>query len=198
MAERRRSVMSKTQINANQYNDVYADLGISIPALGVVMLDTDPIQITEMVDNGKPDLYTSENPERFWIAGAVAETKAHVTLLYGLLQQGLTWRSHIDRVLDGWTPPELVVSGITSFPSPFEDEDYSCIVALIEVSAGLTEGHQRLQLLPHIDTFAGYKPHLTLAYVKKSAEKHWLENLGTTLVGKKLAVNKLNYGGNQS
>jgi hypothetical protein len=190
--------MADTRLNSNQFNDLYADLGVSIPALGCVMLDTDPIEITEMVENGKPDLYISENPERFWISGAVSEHHAHVTLLYGLMQKGLTWRSHIDRVLDGWTPPSLVIQSIGSFPSPFEDEDYACIIAHIEVSQKLLEGHQRLSFLPHIDTYPEYKPHLTLAYVKKSAEKHWLEQLGTTLVGTKLTVNKINYGGNQS
>lgn len=189
--------MADQQLNANQFPQVYAALGITISQLGIVMLDTDPIEVTEKVDQGKADLFTSSNPERFWIDGAVVEREAHVTLLFGLLASGTAYKSMIDAVLADWTPPTLEIESVGSFPSTFGDEDYACIVAHIKVSDQLLEGHARLQLLPHIDTFPDYKPHLTLAYVQKSAEAKWLKALGTSLNGTKLEVNALNYGGNR-
>lgn len=185
-----------TSINANQFPDVYKALGISIPELGCIMLDVDPITVTDLVTGGKADLYESPNPDRFWIGGAVAEQTAHVTLLYGLLQKGLTWKPLVDIVLTDWTPPTLEVESLGFFPSPYPEEPYACIVAHIKVTQELLDGHTRLELLPHINTFPAYNPHLTLAYVKVEAKDRWLKELGTFLNGKKLAVNKINYGGN--
>jgi hypothetical protein len=181
-------------LSTNDFPDVYTALGININSLGVVMLDTDPINISELVLRHEDDLYYAQNKERFWIRGAVGETGAHLTLLYGLLQHGLQIKPLIDIVLDGWTPPVLEIESIGVFESPFVDEPYSCIVAKVKVTDELLEGRARVELLPHINTYTKYRPHITLAYVNKDAEAKWLEQLGDTLVGKKLGVNKINYG----
>lgn len=183
-----------THVNANQFPDVYTALGINTNKLGCIMLDVDPLEITERVVRGQEDLYEARNPERFWIAGAVAEHTAHVTLLYGLLEHGLQWKPLVDIVLDGWTPPPLTIKSVGAFESPFSDEDYSCIVAHIDVTPELLEGHNRLELLPHINTFLEYRPHLTLAYVKSEAKDRWLLELGDQLDGTTLTVRNINYG----
>lgn len=183
-----------TDLNANQFPDIYTALGIDLTKLGVVMLDVDPITVTDLVTNGKSDLYESSNPDHFWIQGAVAESQAHTTLLYGLLSRD--WKPLIDIVLTGWTPPPLEVESIGAFESTFSEEPYSCIVAHIKPTPELLEGHKRVSLLPHINTYTEYRPHLTLAYVKVEAKDRWLKELGTFLNGKSLTVNKLNYGGN--
>lgn len=185
-------------INANQFPDIYTALGIKIPDLGCVMLDVDSFPVTEMVTKGEADLYTSTNPDHFWIDGAVAERTAHVTVLFGLLDHALRQKPLIDIVLDGWTPPSLEVESIGAFESTYTDEPYSCIVAHIKPSKELLEGHQRLSLLPHINTFPEYRPHLTLAYVKQEARDRWLRELGTSLNGERLTVNGINYGGDRS
>lgn len=184
------------ELNSNQFPDVYTALGIDLTKLGVVMLDVDPFPVTEHVVGGERDLYESIHPDHFWIQGAVAERSAHATLLYGLLEKGLTWKALIDIVLSGWTPPPLKVASIGSFESTFSDEPYSCIVAHIEPTPELVEGHKRLSLLPHVNTFTDYSPHITLAYVKTDARDRWLKELGDFITGTNLTVNKINYGGN--
>lgn len=181
-------------LNSNQFPDVYNALGIDLTKLGVVMLDVDPFPVTELVTDGEADLYESDNPNHFWIRGAVAESTAHTTLLYGLLSREL--KPFINTVLTGWTIPPLEVEGIGSFESTFPEEPYSCIVAHIKPTPELLEGHKRVSLLPHINTYTEYQPHLTLAYVKVEAREKWLAELGEFLRGRELTVNRINYGEN--
>jgi len=184
-----------SQFNANQFPDVYSSFGIQISELGVVMLDTDAIEVTEMVDQGKKDLYESQNPAFSWVSGAVAERGAHCTLLFGLLQKAYQIKPQITAVLDGWVPPRLEVDKVTSFPSSLPGEEYACIIAKLKVTPELLEGNQRLSLLPHINTFPTYEPHISLAYVKKEAEQKWIKALSAEVRNMSFDVNGLNYGG---
>jgi hypothetical protein len=185
-----------TELNSNQFPEVYASLGIELSKLGVVMLDVDPFKVTEHVLQGEADLYSSQDPNKFWIQGAVAEESAHATLLYGLMLPARGYESQINVLLQDWTPPTLEIESVGSFTSPYGDEEYACIVAHLKVTPELMEGHQRLQLLPHIDTFPTYRPHVTLAYVKKEAEKKWIDSLQAN-IPKSLTVIGYNLGGNR-
>jgi len=93
-------------------------------------------------------------------------------------------REHVDAVMEGWEPPlALQTHHIEVFPSPYPADDpdgagaYACIVAVIRLSDELIEAHQRLSLLPHVDTFPVYKAHVTLAYVKADRAPHWQRTL---------------------
>lgn len=183
-----------TEVKWTDHKNVYANLGIDVSKLGCIMLDLDPIIVTDLVDQGKADLYSSVHSDRYWISGAVAENKAHITLLYGLLSKGQTWKGLVDEVLTGWDWPQLTIQKVSAFPSMFDDEPYSCIIAEIKISPELLEGHQRLSLLPHINTFGEYKAHVTLAYVKQEAEAKWVKALNKNIKGT-LSPVKLNYGG---
>lgn len=138
-------------------------MGINIRDLGCVMLDVEPIDIKGAIP--EEWAYHSSNPDLTYVSGIQKE--AHITLLFGLLQNANLIRSAVDEVLDGWEPGPLSVWFIDSFPSPVPEEPYVCLVAKMW-GKGLKEAHARLSLLPHIDTFPDYLPHITLAYVHKS------------------------------
>lgn len=138
--------------------------GIVVSALGCVMQDVAPVDLSGTI----PDAwcYASTHPDRTWISGR-QDGEAHVTLLYGLLDNANTIREDIDEVLDGWRPGAIVSSDIEVFPSPFPDEPYSCIVARLDLTPELRDAHARLSFLPHINTHPEYKAHVTLAYVRR-------------------------------
>lgn len=187
-----------TDVNANQFPELYAQMDINVNKLGVVMLDTVPIDVRSFVpESFAEDLHWTSQPERHWIRGDVASKSAHVTLLYGLLQlKG--YRDFARKVLEGWKPEPVEIQKLGVFHSPFSDEPYSCIVAHVKPTANLLEGHARLELLPHINTFTVYRPHLTLAYIEAGREKDWLRELGNSLMGLKFPIANLNYGGDRS
>jgi 2'-5' RNA ligase len=162
-----------------------------------VMLDLDGSKIEDHID--PQNLYFSKDKQKFWIKGFVAGKVPHVTLLYGLLKSATLYKKYIDQVLTGWELKSVTVDKIGCFESSFKDEPYYCIVAEVEVDPDLQEGHERLQFLPHIDTFTGYKPHMTIAYIKKDEEtkKRIMRLYEKLLVGEELKVTGLNYGGNK-
>ena len=143
------------------------DLGIDVSKLGCVMLDVDTPDLSGVI----PDewCYSSPHPDRHWVSGRQKE--GHVTLLYGLLQSAHDIRPAVDEVLDGWEPGRIVGAELTVFPSPWEDEPYSCIVSELTLTPELRDAHARLSLLPHINTHPTYRAHVTLAYVHKDRER---------------------------
>src|SRR5690606_35566451 len=97
----------------------------------------------------------------------------------------------VDTVLEGWKQPKtLTIEKVGFFPG----DGFSTIVGHIKMTDELFEGNQRLQLLPHVNTYPTYKPHITLAYINEEATTEWLEAL-EELAGKSLTVRPdLNYG----
>lgn len=189
-------------LNSRQFPEVYQQLGYNLDTLGCIMLDVESFDITKHVPGGEADLYTHPDPAKFWFKGAVGEQNAHISLLYGLLENGNTWRKQVDTVLAGWIPPLIEIEQISFFEGSLPGEDYSVIIGKVKVSDELLEGHHRLQLLPHIDTFAGYTPHVTLAYIKngpsgvewaKDAREKWVMSLAGKLP-RALEVTGINYG----
>ena len=195
------------QLKSHDFKEVYQGLGLNLSTLGCVMLDLSPIELPQKYIDGfthYPTFYThlyyAKDKTRFWIDGFVAEKTPHVTLLYGLIETAKNYEWHIEQVLKGWKLEEVEIESIGSFDSPYPDEEYYCIVAHVKITPELLEGHQRLEFLPHINTFAGYKAHFTLAYIKKDdiAKKDVIEIFEDILLGKRLKVSEgLNLGGNK-
>lgn len=188
--------MNGKDLNVNDFPDIYNELGINVNNLGVVMLDTRKFYVVDdYAGRFADDLYFATNKQRFWIKGAVAESSAHITLLYGLLRPGLAYKPYIDQVLNGWEWPELEITGVGIFSSPYDDEPYDCVVAHIKVTDQLLAGRARLELLPHINTFVEYRPHMTLAYVKRGLGQKWVDSLQSKFIGYRIPVRAINYGG---
>lgn len=186
-----------SQLSSHQFTDMYKELGIDVTELGCVMLDVEPIHVLQMVENAEDDLYFTKDPKKFWIKGAVAEKTAHATLMYGLLEHATKMRKYINRVLKDWTLRSVEVESVGKFDSQYPDEPYYCVVAHLKVTPRLLEGNERLKFLPHINTFAGYKPHITLAYIKKDDKilNKWTTTLGRELKGRRyMFSDKLNLG----
>lgn len=183
------------QLNSEQYKNIYPELGISLDELGCLMLDV-RMEIVPKIDSSY--LYQAKDEKKFWIKGLVAEKTPHITLLYGFLKPAYEYKKQIETVLKGWDIGSVQISSIGYFPSPYLEEPYSCIVAHLKVTQELMEGHQRCQLLPHVDTYPEFKPHITIAYVKDDSDirTEVINTCHKQLTGYNLQVIGLNYGKN--
>ena len=92
----------------------------------------------------------------------------HITILFGLL--------------DLMVPPQMVMDVMQKFDAPhiqfkgisiFEHKDFD-VVKIDVISADLAEMHDSLRQLPHVDQFPTYKPHATIAFVKKGTGKKYV------------------------
>ena len=184
------------QLNAHDFEDMYKDLGVDLDELGCIMLDVDGSKI-KPIQGMEKHLYTAKDPKKFWIKGFVAEKNPHVTLLYGLMKPGKEWKDHVDTLLRSWDLASVKIAEVGYFESNIPGEDYYCIVAHLDITPELLEGHRRLQLLPHIDTFVGkYKAHITIAYVKKDEEirDEIISKYNDMLQEEELKITGINYG----
>lgn len=190
------------QLNSHEFKEIYEREGIDLNKLGCVMLDTEPIPKPTMYELEIPEaFYKAKNPDHFWIDGYVADKTPHVTLLYGLLTPANEQPENIEEVMEGWELPSITIKEFGYFPSPMDDEQYYCIVGHVEVTPKLLEAHQRLEFLPHVNTFAGYKPHVTVAYVVKdeAIRDRIINDMNKLYAGKELkTLPDLNLGGNDS
>lgn len=182
-----------SEISAYNFPNLYSEMGIDTDAFGCIMLDVDKIPVMEYAQGTEDDLYYNPQKESY-MQGAVAEHVPHMTVLYGLMDSGPNWRKFVNIVLKDWHPETITVDKVNYFDNP--SMDCYCVVAHIKVTPELNEGNGRLRILPHVDTFMSYKPHVTLAYIKKDKEvlNRWVDNLRKKLNGTKLTVTGLNYG----
>lgn len=180
------------------YEDIYKKLEVDLDSLGCVMLDLEPLaDMKSPPEFLKESLYKTKNLKRKWINGWVVGETPHITLLYGLMENAHNWEPHIEKVLRDWDMKTVTIKEIGFFDSTYDDDDYYCIVAHIEKTPQLVEGHERLELLPHINTFTDYLPHMTVCYIKKnkSALDACLRKMNSLWRGKRLrVVPKINLG----
>ena len=159
----------KKELSIHEFPGVLERHKINPAELGCVMLDVMQDKTFSAPDlDGEDYLYKSPDPKKFWIDGWVMN-KAHITLLYGLLEPAQKYAVSIEEVLGMWKIEHVEIEEIGFFESPYPEEPYYCIVAHIRKTLELQEGHDRLTFLPHVNTFPGYKPHMTIAYIKKDA-----------------------------
>lgn len=175
-------------VNSSQFPTVYEELGIDFDTLGCIMLDIDQTTLPQF--KNPESLFENSN-------NSLASGNAHITLLFGLMKSGTEWKKQVNEVLAGWTCGSVIVDSVSFFDiNDPEQEPHYCIIAKIKVTPQLQEGHARLQLLPHIDTFPEYIPHMTIAYVLHNDQirDDVIEYYQARLVGKSLTVTGINYG----
>jgi 2'-5' RNA ligase len=193
-----------SKISSHSFKKVYEDLGINLSLLGCIMMDTEKLEVSDIIDESH--LYFAADPSHFWIKGIVSEVVPHVTLLYGLLRTGEEMMKHVNAVLEleegadfpeHW-PRNLVIDSVSFFESQLPDEPYYCLIANIN-PMDLKGLNDRLRMLPHINTYPDYEPHITLAYIKKdeTLRDGYLDLLNTRFKGKTVKTVGLNYGGNK-
>lgn len=178
-------------------------LGVDIKRLGFVGLTFDPLEVQKNLSYGSESgiaiiesdyVYAPEGDYRSWVKGPVAEKSAHVTAKYGLLIPAHEIQPAVNDLI-GW-PREVSVEvvDITVFPSPYPDLPYGCLVALLG-GEELTEMNASLSVLPHVDSFSEYRPHLTLAYLKPEVASYaGIAEASRWLIGTKLTVTGIDYG----
>jgi hypothetical protein len=176
------------QISSRDYPELYEDLGVDVDNLGCIMLDLAPMKVMDYMEGHEDELF--ENPK--WDQGSVpAETVPHVTLLYGLLENGNIWKDKVDALLKDWNVKTVKIEEVGFFDTP----DSYAVVAHLEKTKELVDGHERLTLLPHVNTFSEYLPHMTLAYIKKDADvEKWVKTLNKKYKGKEVKCSGINYG----
>ncbi len=184
-------IRRQKQISANDFPGLYDGIDIDPNDLGCIMLDTEKLDVLKHVPEDLHSELNDATTRHDHAMGAVAETEAHVTLLYGLLENGNVWKDKVDAVLSDWSIDSVKVEEVGYFETP----DSFAVIAHIKKTPELIDGHERLTLLPHIQTFSEYKPHLTLAYVSKDAAiDDWVDHLGTAYNGKTIKAKGINYG----
>jgi len=170
------------QVSANDYPNLYDDLGIDPSDLGCIMMDCEGLPVMDVMKGSEDDL----DPED------TVPDQTHVTLLYGLLENGNKWKDKVDTLLKGWNMDSIQLDHVDSFDL---GEKYA-VVAHVTKTSELIDGHERLTLLPHIQTYSEYKPHVTLAYVKhdKKTVDKWVDELSKEYNGKVIKTVGINYG----
>lgn len=170
--------------------------GVEITDLECVMLDLGPLNVRSAYgpDLKEDDFFYGDIPELRYAQGPVAEKGAHVTLLFGI-HPSETYAEDVMVKLEGWYPGEVFVRKVGYFPSSVEGQDYKCIVGEVHPTANLVLANKKLQELPHTNKFTEYKPHVTLAYIKGSANlDRWINRLNVHYKNRVLTPRGLDLG----
>ena len=118
-------------------------------------------QITGKID--PEDAYEVEGDRSYGI-----QDNPHVTILYGL--HGSVSPEEVKEVLDRFDGDLKVrISGIGTF----ENEDFDVVKMNVVPDGGLQRLHDMVSELPNSDQYPEYKPHITIAYVKKGRVKKY-------------------------
>lgn len=169
--------------------------GVKTTDLECVMLDLGPLSVRAAYgpDLKEDDFFYGDIPELSYAQGPVAEKQAHVTLLFGI-HPSETYVEDVMDKLDGWWPGDVFIRQVGYFPSTIEGQDYKCIIGEVNPSANLLVANKRLAELPHTNTHA-YKPHVTLAYIKGSANlDRWVRRLNVHYKNRVVTPTGLNFG----
>lgn len=111
----------------------------------------------------------------------------HVTVLYGLTEPPAQATQTVAAKLATNGPVAVPVGEVSIFETPKYD-----VVKVDVGSPGLRRMNRLLKQVPHVDTHPEFKPHITLAYVKKGEGKKYV-GMKTPLYGDALAFARAIY-----
>lgn len=118
-------------------------------------------QITEKIDPS--DVYEVDGDRSYGI-----QENPHVTILYGL--HGSVSAEELKAVLERFDGElKVSIAGI----GVFENEDFDVVKMNVVPDGGLQQLHDMVSELPNSDQYPEYKPHITIAYVKKGSGKKY-------------------------
>jgi len=132
---------------------------------GCVMLDLSFPNVSKIHDKiKKEDLYTEKDNDKYGI-----EKECHITLLYGLHKK--VTDEDVENIIDKYKLPAKVKILDVSL---FENEKFD--VLKFNVSCRLLHSiNKKLKTLPFTSEYPDYKPHLTIAYIKKGKGKDYVK-----------------------
>lgn len=127
--------------------------------LGCVMVEVPVTNWNEIISTiNKDDLYEVEG-ENYGIS-----KNPHLTLLYGL-KPNIT-KEQIEEVLTKTIDNDKIIIEIENIDT-FENDSFDVVKFNIKKTEQLQKLFDSLSELPNENTFPDYKPHMTIAYVKK-------------------------------
>ena len=115
------------------------------------------------------------------------EDEPHVTLLSGLPDGSA---NDVANVVRGFGPIKVVLGTTSLFKNGSEE-----VLKLDVVSAGLHRLNAMLEKLPHAQTFLGYRPHVTLAYLKPGRGEKYVGMAGAK--GQEVTIDKVQFSDTQ-
>lgn len=182
-------------VTRERLDEIHAAIGVPKDK-GCIMLSTETITVRSVIP--ADSLYYAQDKDNFkYVNGIVSESVPHVTLLFGLTGSGQDWKEYIDELLADAELDNVTIDHVDYFESQVETEPYYCIVAHIRLTEQLQYAHNQLcRGLPHVTDFPEYKPHITLAYIKKDEQlrDEYIVELNSRLAGTVLRGKGLNYG----
>lgn len=130
---------------------------------GCVMVGLDISNWDSLTSEIDPnDVYHPEDPAKG------VETNPHVTILYGL-NKGVTVEQ-VKSVFDNFHGDiKVEINGV----GIFENEEFDVVKLNVIPSESLRTLHDELKKFPNSDQYPEYKPHITIAFVKKGMGKKY-------------------------
>jgi 2'-5' RNA ligase len=177
----------------DEIKDMYLEMGIDLNELGCIMLEVEKLTVSDVVP--EEELYFSGSAK--FAQGIVCEWKEpHVTLLFGLMQKGQTWRKYVDMLIEDIDLTKIKINEVITFDNVMDGDEVSIYVGEVEPTEELIKANAELRRLSHIDTFVDYKPHITLFYAKRNDEikQDLLNELNERFAGKSISTGGLDYG----
>jgi 2'-5' RNA ligase len=132
---------------------------------GCVMVDYNFSNWSELLESiDQDDIYRVEG-KNYGL-----QTRPHLTLLYGI-HDGVP-DEDILKCFEGFVEDDFKVeiNGVSTFNNP----EFDVVKLEIVKTPKLEEINQKLSQLPNSNQFPEYKPHITLAYVKKGKSEKYV------------------------